>query len=159
LPRVVQLLGKTNQWNLTTRRHSQAVVAGMIETERAVTLTFHLADRFGDHGLVAVLLAVPDDPHTLRVDTWLMSCRVIARTAEEFLFGELVRRARALGFRRLVGEYLPTPKNKQVADVWSRMGLAAVDDAGGRFEADLDALAPPATFVRPDAPPEPTGSG
>jgi FkbH-like protein len=159
LPRVVQLLGKTNQWNLTTRRHSQAVVAGMIETERAVTLTFHLADRFGDHGLVAVLLAVPDDPHTLRVDTWLMSCRVIARTAEEFLFGELVRRARALGFRRLVGEYLPTPKNKQVADVWSRMGLAAVDESGGRFEADLDALAPPATFVRPDAPPEPTGSG
>jgi FkbH-like protein len=149
LTRVVQLLGKTNQWNLTTRRHSQAVVAGMIETERAITLTFHLADRFGDHGLVAVILAVPDDADTLRVDTWLMSCRVIARTAEEFLFGELVQRARTLGYRRLVGEYLPTPKNKQVADVWPRMGLAPVDDAGTRFEAALDDLTPPATFVRP----------
>ena len=109
LPRVVQLLAKTNQFNLTTRRHGPDAVQALLAHPRSVGLTLSLTDRFGDHGLVAVLLAAPEDEHTLRVDTWLMSCRVIARTAEEFTFAALLDRARALGFRRLVGEYLPTP--------------------------------------------------
>lgn len=148
LPRVVQLLGKTNQWNLTTRRHSTAVVEGIVGDPRAVHFTLRLRDRFGDHGLVAVLLAVPEDD-ALRIDTWLMSCRVIARTAEQFAFAQLVQAARAAGWTRLVGEYLPTKKNRQVADLYPTLGFAPAED--GRFILVLDGFEPPETFIQPSA--------
>jgi FkbH-like protein len=78
LDRVVQLLSKTNQFNLTTRRHSRAELLALLQTPRSVCFSVRMRDKFGDHGLVAVVLAVPaDDAHVLRIDTWLMSCRVI----------------------------------------------------------------------------------
>jgi FkbH-like protein len=151
LPRVVQLLGKTNQWNLTTRRHSHAAVEAMVRDPRSLCLTLRMTDRFGDHGLVAVALAVPEDDVTLRLDTWLMSCRVIARTAEQFFFRQIVERARALGYARLIGEYLPTKKNRQVEPIFRDLGLlydGALEGDGARYIADLATLPLPDTFVR-----------
>jgi len=159
LPRVVQLVGKTNQFNLTTRRHPHDRVAAWTQDPQALCLTLRVADRFGDHGLVSVLLAVPTvdgdtghdpDGRVLRVDTWLMSCRVIARTVEQAFFSELVRRARNAGVTRLVGEYIPTRKNGQVADLWTRLGATSVPPGDGELRQwvlDLEGFQPPAHFV------------
>ena len=123
LPRVVQLLGKTNQWNLTTRRHPQDVVDAMRRQPGAICFSLRLADRFGDHGLVAVLLAVPDEDGALCIDTWLMSCRVIARTAEAYVFASLLQKAAAAGYSVIRGAYVPTAKNAQVATLYADLGL------------------------------------
>lgn len=146
VPRVVQLIGKTNQWNLTTRRHAEPVVQAVLAEPRAVARVLELADRFGDHGLVGVLLAVPDGDDALRIDTFLLSCRVIARTAEDFVFAGVLAEARALGYRRIVGEYLPTERNAQVAGFYAGLGLSPTADPT-RWEGAVDALVPPRTFV------------
>jgi FkbH-like protein len=151
LPRVVQLIAKTNQWNLTTRRHGPEFVGGVAQDPRGVALTLRMSDRFGDHGLVAVVLGTPVDEHTLHLDTWLMSCRVIARTAEGYFFRAIVEAARARGYRRLLGEYLPTKKNPQVADLYDSLGFVVQERTEERttWVVDLDALALPVTFVQP----------
>jgi FkbH-like protein len=154
LPRVVQLLGKTNQFNVTTRRHSREDVLDLIGRPGAFGITLRVRDRFGDHGLVGLVIATPDDqrPKTLRIDTWLMSCRVIARTVEEFQFQEILRRASDLGYEAVLGEYVPTKKNILVADLFDRMGFAALgaegDSKTSRYLLDLAAATAPATFVQ-----------
>jgi len=154
MQRVVQLLGKTNQFILTTRRHSADAVRDLLARERAIGLTLRLCDRFGDYGLISVILAVPDEQRgadTLRIDTWLMSCRAIGRTAEEYFFRELVTQARIRGYRRLLGEFIPTTKNALVADLYPRLGFAILPDSPAdvrRFVLDLDAEPPlPPTYV------------
>ena len=116
-------------------------------------MTVRIKDKFGDYGLVAVMLGVPDeDPDTIRVDTWLMSCRVIGRTAEQFTLRQFLERAMALGYRRVVGDYLPTKKNALVADLYDRLGFHRDEDggdAGVRYVLDLDRVEPPITFVTP----------
>lgn len=128
MARVVQLLGKTNQWNLTTRRHGEAQIRALLARPRAIGLTLRLEDRYGPSGLVAVLFGVPDeaDPEVLVIDSWLMSCRVIGRTAEHFLFHALVERARDLGYRTLRGERIPSAKNAVVADLYPSLGFSTV---------------------------------
>ncbi len=166
LPRVLQLLAKTNQWNLTTRRHGEAQIRPWLEQPRGLALSLRLRDRFGANGLVAVLLASPrhDDPSCLHIDSWLMSCRVIGRSAEQFLFRELIQRAHRLGFRRLLGEYRPTAKNAPVAGLYEELGFthaAPEGDAPDRpsqwFELTLAEDAPavaslPWTAVRAEVP-------
>ena len=149
MQRVVQLLGKTNQFNLTTRRHSEAVVRGFLALPRSVLYTLRLRDRFGDHGLVAVVLAVPETAEVLRIDTLLMSCRVIGRTVEQFLWSRTVQRARELGFARVEAEFLPTAKNAQVARLFDEFGLARriESEAGVGYGADLAGLELPRHFV------------
>jgi len=133
LDRVVQLIGKTNQFNLTTRRHTREEVVGLLDRPRSIGLCLRMRDRFGDYGLVSVLLGVQheEDADALRLDTWLMSCRVIGRSAEHFLWNALLERARALGYERLVGEYVPTAKNAQVGDLFERLGCARRAPASG----------------------------
>lgn len=155
LERVVQLLGKTNQFNLTTRRHGTEVVQGWMADPRAVLLTVRVADRFGDHGLVAVILGIPDadDGTTLVVDTWLMSCRVIGRSVEQLSWGAVLDRARGLAYRRIRGAFIPTAKNQQVATLYAEMGLSPVPspvDGQTLFEGDVFTLPLPRTFVRCD---------
>jgi FkbH-like protein len=153
IQRVVQLLGKTNQFNLTTRRHSLDQVRRMIAAPGSVNFVFHLSDKFGDYGLVAVLLAVPStesQERTLHVDTWLMSCRVIGRTAEQFVFNALVTRAREMGYGRLSAEYLPTPKNVLVKDLLDRLGFTRrreMDDGGVFYDLSLEEAPPAETWV------------
>jgi FkbH-like protein len=152
LDRVVQLIGKTNQFNLTTRRHGPAKVRQMLGAPGTIGLTLRLVDRFGDHGLVSVLIAVADsaDPTTLHIDTWLMSCRVISRSVEQFLFNALVDLATRAGIQRLVGVYVPSPKNELVKDLYDRLGFVPRDRSAEAIEyhLDLGAAAPLKTFVR-----------
>ena len=155
LDRVVQLIGKTNQFNLTTRRHSTSKVTQMLADSRAIGLTLRLTDRFGDHGLVSVMLATPgDEIDALEIDTWLMSCRVISRTVEQGFFNALVDEARARGVRRLTGTYAPTAKNGLVKDLYDRLGFtrAAVDaDGCVSYEFAIDGSTPAVSFIRTKA--------
>ncbi len=131
LPRVVQLLAKTNQFNLTTRRHTRDDVLGLIARPGAVALSLRVRDKFGDHGLVSVLIGVPEEdgaPATMRIDTWLMSCRVIGRTVEQFFLGNFLERGRRLGFRRFVGEYIPTKKNPLVGGLYEELGFRPIGE-------------------------------
>ncbi len=152
LMRVVQLLGKTNQFNLTTRRHSREDVLRLLAMPGSFGMTVRVADRFGDHGLIGLMIAVPadDDPRTLRVDTWLMSCRVIGRTVEEFFAAELLDRAARQGFARILGEYIPTKKNALVSELYDRMGYRRVEvlpDGTVRYELDVEDATRPVTYL------------
>lgn len=126
VPRVVQLMGKTNQFNLTGRRHTEAAIEDMTGREGAVHLTLRLRDRFTDHGLVGVLLAVPQGSD-LRVDTWLMSCRVLGRGVEIATMRALTETARSRGFTRVIGQHIPTGRNEPAREAYPRSGFTALD--------------------------------
>jgi FkbH-like protein len=123
LPRIVQLINKTNQFNLTTRRRGDAEVRALLAAG-AYSQAMRAGDRFGDSGLTGVLIAVPEGDG-LRVDTWLMSCRVLGRRLEEAMFAALVRYATENRYGHITGEYIPTAKNSQVADLYARLGCRA----------------------------------
>lgn len=133
MARVAQLEMKTNQFNLTTRRYTEAALRGFMDRADAVVLAFRLSDRFGDHGLVSTLIAVQEG-EALRIDSWLMSCRVFSRSAEPFILRALIPLAAARGATRLIGEYLPTARNGVVADLYERLGFTA---EGGLWVRDL----------------------
>ncbi|MSQ03463.1 MAG: HAD-IIIC family phosphatase [Myxococcales bacterium] len=149
MQRVVQLLGKTNQFNLTTRRHGEDQVRTWMSDSRAILLSLRVADRFGDHGLVGVAFAVPVDGGALRIDTLLMSCRVIGRTVEQFLWGHVLERARNLGFTHVRGEYIPTAKNGQVAGLLDAFGLGRSHEEEGvvHYAGKVADLPTPQTFL------------
>jgi FkbH-like protein len=111
-----------------------------------------VADKFGDHGLISLAIAVPGaSPGDLDVDTWLMSCRVIGRTVEELQFNLLLEHAEARGFRRLVGLYIPTPKNPLVEGLYDRLGFTRAEeraDKSVRYELAVAGAKPALTFVR-----------
>jgi FkbH-like protein len=121
LPRVAQLLAKTNQFNLTTRRHTAGQIAEMIGAG-AIALWLRLADRFGDHGLVGAAIARPAG-RAWMIDTFLLSCRVIGRGAETALLSQLAACVRSCSGDEMMGEYLPTSKNAVVADFYPQHGF------------------------------------
>ena len=128
LPRVAQLIGKTNQFNLTGRRRSLAEVTALAGDPDCVTVCVRLGDRFADHGLVGVLIGFARADGTLEIDTWLMSCRVIGRTLEHEMLAELVRRAAERGCTQVRGTYVRTAKNALVADLYLRLGFRPATD-------------------------------
>jgi FkbH-like protein len=130
LPRIAQLVGKTNQFNLTTRRHSAAALEAFARDPECVHLAFRLSDRFTDHGLVALVVAFERDD-VLDVDTWLMSCRVIGRTLEETVLQELCRGAFDRACSAIQGTYVPSPKNELVRDLYRRLGFEPLDESDG----------------------------
>lgn len=154
--RATQLMGKTNQFNLTTRRHAQGYLEKLAENPENLLLVFELRDRFGEYGVVGVALGVAEssrDPRRLEIDTFLLSCRVIGRTAEEFFMNALLRTAHARGYRQVVGTYQRTAKNGQVADLLPRLGfqpLSSREEGGDTYVFSLEGgSAEFATYVRP----------
>lgn len=138
LPRLAQMELKTNQFNLTTRRYTQAQLAAQMQEPDRLVLAFHLKDRFGDHGLVGSLLAVRE-ADALRIDSWLLSCRVFSRSAEAFILRALIVWARELGVSTLVGEYLASARNAVVADLYARLGFVPLSDDGRLWQRNLAA--------------------
>ncbi|WP_313084887.1 HAD-IIIC family phosphatase [Pseudomonas sp.] len=160
LARSTQLVNKTNQFNLTTRRYGEAEVERMAGDPRAVALAIRLADKFGDNGLISVVLARPDDSlgdDELLIDTWLMSCRVLGRQVEEAVLDVLARAAAAAGYRTLIGEYRPTERNAMVAEHYPRLGFVQQPsppgaDAGATFwRLDVAAVPAPHHFIEVQA--------
>jgi FkbH-like protein len=125
--RVIELIHKTNQFNLTTRRYNWAELAATVRD--GFGRCYRLKDRFGDNGIISVV-AVKRAEADARIDLWLMSCRVLGRKAEEAILADIAARARALGARRLVGEYVPTAKNALVRDLYPRLGFAEIGRSG-----------------------------
>jgi len=153
LRRVVQLLGKTNQFNTTTRRHGAAEVDAMLAVPGEVCLALRVSDRFADHGLVAVVLGVPEEEPvaagaersdggpggTLRIDSWLMSCRVLGRGLETAAMRLVADAAVRRGHRRLLGELVPTDRNAPAQDAYAAAGFRRLesDEAHQLWELDL----------------------
>ena len=134
LPRIAQLTQRSNQFNLRTVRYTEADVKGLSQSNEFITISFSLEDKFGDHGLIALIVLKQLPDKAAFVDTWIMSCRVLKRGMEEFTVNQMVRHARAAGIERIIGEYLPTPKNVMVKDLYPQMGFT---DANGKWELDL----------------------
>ena len=139
LPRAAQLIAKTNQFNVTTRRHSQVQVSRLAGDPANIAITLRLRDRFTDHGIVGVLIAVPEDD-ALCIDTWLLSCRVLGRTVEHAMLKTLMGLARDRGYRRLVGEYVRTGRNDSVRDLYARSGFKLAREVADttRWTFDLE---------------------
>ncbi|MEW5929175.1 MAG: HAD-IIIC family phosphatase [Gemmatimonadota bacterium] len=130
LPRVAQLLGKSNQFNLTTRRHGMAALQRFAADPECVHFSLRLRDCFADHGLVSVMIAFRRG-EVLDIDSWLMSCRVIGRTVEAQMLHHLCRRAAELGCTALRGTYVPTAKNAMIAGLFARFGFEPEGEADG----------------------------
>lgn len=128
LPRIAQLVGKTNQFNLTTRRHDEGRLREMLKFG-AIGIWARVEDRFGDNGLVGVGLAVPERDHVWRIDLFLMSCRVIGRSVETVLLAGLERLVHRRGGREIQGEFLATKKNLPAADLFQRHGYRFLEDS------------------------------
>ncbi len=150
LKRIVQLISKTNQFNLTTRRYTEADVHAMLVQEDAVTLQFRLVDAYGDNGMVSVVIARCEQNGTMVLDTWLMSCRVLGRQVEEATLQVLAAEATALGCTRLIGEYRPSPKNGMVRQHYPKLGfqqLEAREEGVTLWALELDGFAPRPTHI------------
>ena len=122
-PRVAQLSQRSNQFNLRTIRYTEADIESMAADEDTIDLSFTLEDKFGDNGLIAVVIMKRQDAETLFVDTWFMSCRVLKRGMENFTLNTMVEFAKEKGYKRIIGEYLPTPKNKMVEQHYPDLGF------------------------------------
>ena len=141
LERSAQLINKSNQFNLTTRRRSAAEVSALVADSQWLTRTVSLADRFGDNGLISVLLAKVEGD-SLVIDTWLMSCRVLKRGVETLLNNNICRWAAERGLRRICGDYIVTAKNDLVREHYAGLGYAKIADEGNghtRWEMPLAA--------------------
>ena len=130
-PRIAQLTQRSNQFNLRTVRYSETDIAAIAQNPEYLTRYMTLADKFGEHGLISVVICKKQDAETLFIDTWLMSCRVLRRGVEECLFDSIVRMASDAGYRYLAAEYLPTAKNKMVAQFYETMGMTPL--GGGKY--------------------------
>ncbi|MCC6472074.1 MAG: HAD family hydrolase [Alphaproteobacteria bacterium] len=136
--RIAQLIGKSNQFNLTTRRYSAAEVDALGRNSDILTLQVRLTDRFGDNGMISVVICRRDGS-AWEIDTWLMSCRVLGRRVEEAVLQELVRQARRKGISLLRGVYIPTDRNALVKDHYDKLGFALErDHPSGRRDWILD---------------------
>jgi FkbH-like protein len=119
--RVIELINKTNQFNLTTRRYNWNELAAVLRG--GFGRCYRLTDKFGDNGIISVVAVTRDDESDARIDVWLMSCRVLGRKVEEAILADVADKARALGARRLIGEYRPTAKNALVRELYPRLGF------------------------------------
>jgi FkbH-like protein len=129
LERVTQLVNKSNQFNLTTRRRTVAEVEKLAVDPEWRSITISLRDQLGDNGLISVIfLRISGD--VLEVDTWLMSCRVLQRTVEQLALNEIVGVAQTLGCNVVRGVYIPTERNRMVQDHYAKLGFDAATTAG-----------------------------
>ncbi|WP_395150545.1 HAD-IIIC family phosphatase [uncultured Allofournierella sp.] len=129
--RITQLINKTNQFNLTTRRYTAAEISALMENPDYLTLYGRLTDRFGDNGLVTAIIGHREGK-VLDLELWIMSCRTFKRRLEHAMFDQLVAQAKAMGIETIIGHYYPTAKNLLVRDFYATIGFEQIaqDDEG-----------------------------
>lgn len=133
LGRIAQLLQRSNQFNLTTRRHSEAECEAMMRDESACfPFSISVRDRFGDFGLINLVI-LRHVGTVLEIDTFVMSCRVLQRGVEQLAMNKIFEYARRVGCDRVIGRYIPSPKNGMVKNFFAQFGFERVssDDAEG----------------------------
>jgi FkbH-like protein len=142
--RITQLINKSNQFNLTTRRYTESDIEALERRDQAaLTAQVRLIDRFGDNGMIAVLIC-RDSEADWTIDTWLMSCRVLNRQVEQATLNYLVSHAKAVGVRYLIGEYLQTDRNGMVKEHYARLGfeLLLASETQSRWRLDVSSYVP-----------------
>ena len=127
--RIAQLTNKSNQFNLTTRRYTRADIEQMANDQHYITLYGRLRDKFGDNGLISVVIGEKIDD-SLHIRLWLMSCRVLKRGMEQMMLDALAARAAADGCKELIGYYYKTAKNKMVSDLYAVFGFEKIMQSG-----------------------------
>ena len=151
LPRIAQLIQRSNQFNLMTRRYGEAACEAMMKDPSRAPLTLRLADKFGDYGLISVVI-LKHAGEDLEIDEYLMSCRVLQRGVESFTINNIFSYAARLGAKRVVGHYLPTAKNDMVKGFFKSFGFEKVADGDGgasQWALAVDAYRPRETFMTP----------
>jgi FkbH-like protein len=128
--RIAQLISKSNQFNLTTRRYSDAEITALQSDPDAITVQARLEDIFGDNGMISTVICRRDGQRC-DVDSWIMSCRVLGHRVEEAILGHLVAQVRLLGLTEIIGRYIPTARNELVRDHYSRLGFAQIAAENG----------------------------
>lgn len=130
MSRIAQLTNKSNQFNLTTKRYSQSEIEEVAENPEYITLYGKLEDRFGDNGVVSVVIGRIDGDGNdeLHIELWLMSCRVLKRDMEYAMMDELVEKSQAAGVKRIIGYYYPTAKNSMVKDFYALQGFEKISE-------------------------------
>ncbi|HXN48850.1 MAG TPA: HAD-IIIC family phosphatase, partial [Bryobacteraceae bacterium] len=159
--RITQLINKSNQFNLTTRRYTEADVAALEADPDVFTLQVRLRDKLGDNGMISVVICRRAEPVVWEIDTWLMSCRVLGRRVEEAVLLELLGHAKRQGTIKLRGVYRPTDRNKLVEEHYARLGFAPTGkgpDGSTVWELDVASASlepPPLAVRRPGVEPPP----
>lgn len=133
LERVVQLINKTNQFNVTTKRYTQAEVEEIAADQNNAIFVVYSSDKYGDSGLISVIILIGSETD-VRIDTFLMSCRVMGRKLEDVILNELAAKYQ----KKITGEYIPTEKNAPVKDLFDRLGFVQVSDDDGHKVYELD---------------------
>lgn len=138
IARTAQLTQKTNQFNLTTRRYSEQQIAQMASDNEWLVLTAQATDRFGDHGLIGVVI-LHRKGAAWDIDTMLLSCRVIGRTVETAILATVAGLALSRGARHLTGQFIPTKKNAPARDFFPSHHFLCVEEGaeGSRWSLDL----------------------
>lgn len=146
-PRAAQLSQRSNQFNLRTVRYTETDIKLMAKDPDVIDLSFTLEDKFGDNGLIAVVIMKKQDVETLFIDTWFMSCRVLKRGMEIFTLNTMVEYAKTKGYKRIIGEYIPTPKNKMVEMHYANLGFSPMETSSLKFVLELDGYTPKECYI------------
>ncbi|MDR1057396.1 MAG: HAD-IIIC family phosphatase [Coxiellaceae bacterium] len=151
LPRIAQLINKSNQFHLTTTRYTETELMEMMEEKNIICRFYKLKDRFGDNGLISVVILRKGENGELYVDTWVMSCRVIARGMEHFVYNDITAIAKELNCVKVLGHYKPTKKNKLVAEHYNSLGFVMVNEKQSEtfWELNVDKAEPIQMFIEP----------
>lgn len=127
--RVVELINKTNQFNLTTRRFGWSRIEEIL-SRGGLAFSYRLEDRFGDYGIISVVVLEVEEKNKFRIDTWVMSCRVMGRTVEHAILSHVLHELKQRGTAYLVGEFIPSPKNAPVASLYEKLGFQEKEPEG-----------------------------
>lgn len=147
LHRLSQMENKTNQFNMTTKRWSADQLRQFMMSDNHDVICFRLVDKFADHGLVSSLV-VRYENNSAHILSWLMSCRVLSRTAEEFILNDLIERARSRNATEIIGEYRPTEKNIIVSDLYKRLGFTPDSGVKDLYHFNLQNAVQLRTFIK-----------
>lgn len=139
IPRVAQLTQRSNQFNLRTIRYTEADIRSMAQDSNYIGLAFSLYDKFGEYGLISVVILHKKNEEEYFIDTWLMSCRVLKRGVEQFVMNSIVEEASKKGAKRISAEYVPSGKNKLVEHLLPDMQFAPLGD---KYQLALDDYKP-----------------
>lgn len=149
IPRIAQLSQRSNQFNLRTIRYTEADIKLLVGDEKYFGRAFTLKDKFGDNGLICVVILKAIDPETLFIDTWLMSCRVLKRGMENFALNNIVSLARKKGFKKIIGEYIPSLKNEMVENHYISLGFKKIESTNRNlYFLGIDSYAEKKCFIQ-----------
>jgi FkbH-like protein len=139
IPRIAQLTQKTNQFNLTTRRYTIEEIEAFSESENFQVITITLSDKFGDSGLTGLAIIDTNAPESWLIETFLLSCRILGRKAEDALLAHIIDTAKKEGAKSISGNFIPSENNIPAKDFYNNCGFKKIDTVGNieTWEFDL----------------------